>query len=154
MRIARCRITGNAIALACALLLGACATDTTMDTASIGTDAARIASPQSPRDEVFYHVFNRSFRDSDGDGHGDLQGIIDGLDYLQSLGVTSILLTPLYPSEFYHNYFTSDFEAIDPDFGTPDDYRRLIAEVHRRGMKLYLDQEIQYTDGEHPWYTE
>ena len=113
-----------------------------------------VAAPATPRDEVFYHVFNRSFRDSNGDGHGDLQGIIDGLDYLQSLGVTSILLTPLYPSEFYHNYFTSDFEGIDPKFGTQDDYRRLIAEVHRRGMKLYLDQEIQYTDGEHPWFRE
>jgi len=139
--------------LVCALLLCACAT-TTADAPRTDTSATPATPSQTPRDEVFYHVFNRSFRDSNGDGHGDLQGIIDGLDYLQSLGVTSILLTPLYPSEFYHNYFTSDFEGIDPEFGTPDDYRRLITEVHRRGMKLYLDQEIQYTDGEHPWFKE
>ena len=106
------------------------------------------------RDEIFYHVFTRSLRDSNSDGDGDLQGLIDSLDYLHALGITSVLLTPLYPSEFYHNYFTSDFEGIDPEFGTLTDYHRLVAEVHRRGMKLYLDQEIQYTDGEHPWFKE
>jgi alpha-amylase len=144
------------VGLAGVLMLCACATtmQATSPDASHADESTPHAAPQDQHDEVFYHVFNRSFRDSDGDGHGDLQGVIDGLDYLQSLGVTSILLTPLYPSEFYHNYFTSDFEGIDPEFGTADDYRRLIAEVHRRGMKLYLDQEIQYTDGEHPWFKE
>lgn len=102
--------------------------------------------------QVFYHVFTRSMRDSNGDGDGDLQGLIDSLDYLQSLGITTLLLTPLYPSAFYHNYFTSDFGGIDPEFGTLADYHRLVTAVHARGMQLYLDQEIQYTDGRHPWY--
>jgi alpha-amylase len=103
-------------------------------------------------DEVFYHVFTRSMRDSNGDGEGDLRGIEQSLDYLQGLGVTSILLTPLYPSSFYHNYFASDFEGVDPEFGTMDDYRSLVAAVHARGMKIYLDQEFQYVAYDHPWY--
>ena len=103
-------------------------------------------------DEVFYHIFTRSMRDSNGDEEGDLKGIEQSLDYLKILGVTSILLTPLYPSAFYHNYFASDFEGVDPEFGTMDDYRSLVAEVHARGMKIYLDQEFQYVAYDHPWY--
>ena len=119
--------------------------------------AANTARPQSvaaaaPADEVFYHIFNRSMRDSNGDGEGDLQGIIDSLDYLKRLGVTSILLTPLYPSAFYHNYFASDFEGVDPEYGTMTDYARLVEAVHARGMKIYLDQEIQYVAYDHDWY--
>jgi glycosidase len=112
------------------------------------------APPAAAEAEVFYHIFNRSFRDSNGDGEGDLRGMIEGLDHLKALGVTSILLTPLYPSPFYHNYFATDFEGIDPEFGTMDDYRRLVAEVHRRGMKIYIDQEMQYVAGGHPWWEE
>jgi len=91
-------------------------------------------------------------RDSDGDREGDLKGIEQSLDYLKALGVTSILLTPLYPSAFYHNYFASDFEGVDPEFGTMDDYRSLVAAVHARGMKIYLDQEFQYVAYDHPWF--
>ena len=75
------------------------------------------AAPADLRDEVFYQIFTRSMRDSNGDGEGDLKGIADSLDYLKQLGVTSILLTPIYPSSFYHNYFASDFEGVDPEFG-------------------------------------
>lgn len=114
--------------------------------------AGETAASLLPSDEVFYHVFNRSLRDSDGDGHGDLQGIIDSLDYLEDLGITSILLTPLYPSRFYHNYFASDFEGIDPEYGMMADYHRLVEAVHRRGMKIYLDQEIQYVAYDHYWF--
>ena len=65
-------------------------------------------------EEIFYHVFFRSFRDSDGDRIGDLKGLTEQLDYLKDLGVTSILLTPLQPSPYYHNYFATDFESIEP----------------------------------------
>jgi len=102
--------------------------------------------------EVIYHVFQRSFFDSNGDGHGDLNGIRVKLDYLQELGVTSLLLTPLYQSEFYHNYFATDFEKIDGEYGSMADYLALVKEVHRRGMKLYQDVEMQYVTHEHPWY--
>lgn len=102
--------------------------------------------------EVIYHVFQRSFFDSDGDGHGDLKGMEQKLDYLQELGVTSILLMPLYQSEFYHNYFASDFREIDPEFGGMDEYLSLVREVHRRGMKIYQDVEMQYVTQDHEWY--
>ncbi|MDQ8756795.1 alpha-amylase family glycosyl hydrolase [Sphingosinicella sp. LHD-64] len=105
-------------------------------------------------DEVFYHIFMRSFRDANGDRQGDLRGLTGRLDYLVSLGVTSILLTPLQPSPFYHNYFATDFEGIDPDFGTMQDYLAFIRAAHQRGLKVYLDQEIQYVAEGHPWLTE
>lgn len=115
---------------------------------------AQTPTPPEPHEEVFYHVFNRSMRDSNGDGHGDIQGMIDSLDYLKQLGVTSILLTPLYPSHLYHNYFASDFEGVDPEYGTMADYARLVAEVKARGMKIYLDQEMQYVADDHVWWAE
>ena len=104
------------------------------------------------QDEIFYHIFTRSMRDSNGDGEGDLKGIEQSLPYLKQLGVTSILLTPLYPSPFYHNYFASDFDGIDPSFGTMSDYRRLVRQIHARGMKIYLDEEFQYVSYDHKWF--
>ena len=103
-------------------------------------------------DEVFYHIFTRSMRDSNGDREGDLKGIEQSLPYLQRLGATAILLTPLYPSSFYHNYFASDFDGIDPDFGTMRDFRSLVRAVHRRGMKIFLDEEFQYVAYDHRWF--
>jgi alpha-amylase len=103
-------------------------------------------------DEVFYQIFVRSFRDSDGDRIGDLRGIQDKLGYLQDLGVTSILLTPINPSPFYHNYFASSFEGVDPDYGSAGSLAELVAAIHARGMKIYLDQEIQYAAQDHPWW--
>ncbi|GLR15670.1 alpha-amylase family glycosyl hydrolase [Portibacter lacus] len=104
------------------------------------------------KDEIFYHVFQRSFYDANGDGHGDLQGLRSKLDYIEELGVTSILLLPLYDSSFYHNYFANDFRKIDPVYGTFDDYIELIDDIHRRGMKLYLDMEVQYVAEDHLWF--
>jgi len=106
----------------------------------------------SAQSEVMYHVFQRSFFDSNGDGHGDLKGMQQKLDYLQQLGVTTILLTPLYQSDFYHNYFATGFEEIDPEYGTMKEYADLIKEVHNRKMKLYQDVEMQYVTGKHPWF--
>jgi len=104
------------------------------------------------RDEIIYHVFQRSFFDSNGDQHGDLAGIQQKLDYLQDLGVTSILMTPLYESVYYHNYYSSDFDKIDSTYGTKEDYLALIQQMHRRGMKLYMDMETQYVTEDHLWY--
>ncbi|WP_206185257.1 alpha-amylase family glycosyl hydrolase [Sphingosinicella sp. CPCC 101087] len=105
-------------------------------------------------EEVFYHIFMRSFRDANGDRQGDLPGLTEKLDHLVSLGVTSILLTPLQPSPFYHNYFATDFEAIDSDYGTMEDYFAFVRAAHQRGLKVYLDQEIQYVADGHPWLDE
>jgi alpha-amylase len=107
---------------------------------------------KAAKGEIIYHIFQRSFYDSNGDEHGDLNGIRLKLDYLQQLGVTSILLTPLYESVFYHNYFASDFKKIDPLYGTMQDYLRLVKELHRRGMKIYLDMETQYVTEDHTWW--
>lgn len=111
-----------------------------------------LGATQTQAQEVIYHVFQRSFFDSNGDGHGDLKGMEQKLDYLQNLGVTSILLTPLYQSEFYHNYFATDFEKIDPQYATMGEYISLVKEVHKRGLKIYQDVEMQYVTHEHPWY--
>jgi glycosidase len=105
------------------------------------------------RDDVVYHIFTRSFRDSNGDGHGDLNGVTESIPYLKSLGVTAVLLTPLYPSRVYHNYFATDFTGIDPEYGTLEDYRRMVAELHKAGIKVYLDMEFQYLAEGHPWWT-
>ena len=104
------------------------------------------------KEEIIYHIFQRSFYDSNGDQKGDLTGIRQKLDYLQQLGVTAILLTPLYQSVFYHNYFASDFKKIDPDYGSMKDYLSLIRELHRRGMKFYMDMETQYVTEDHIWW--
>src|SRR3569833_2151768 len=106
------------------------------------------------KDEVIYHIFQRSFYDSNGDNHGDLNGIRQKLDYLQNLGVTAVLLTPLYDSPFYHNYFANDFKAIDPKYGTLQDYLALIKDLHKRGMKFYMDMETQYVTQGHDWWVD
>lgn len=121
--------------------------------AALQTVAPTVAAPPAQLDrEVFYQIFTRSMRDSNGDREGDLKGIEQSLPYLQKLGITSVLLTPIYPSDFYHNYFASDFEGVDAEFGTMADYRNLVRAIHGRGMKLYLDQEFQYVAYDHPWF--
>lgn len=114
--------------------------------------AVHAAVPADLGDDVFYHIFVRSMRDSNGDGEGDLKGIEQSLPYLEGLGVTAILLTPLYPSSFYHNYFARDFDGVDPAFGTMRDYRSLVRDIHRRGMKIFLDEEFQYVAYDHRWF--
>ncbi len=104
--------------------------------------------------EILYHVCQRSFYDSNGDKHGDLNGLIQKLDYLQELGITSILLLPLYESVFYHNYFPIDFKKIDPEFGTEEEFFNLVKEVHKRGMRIYMDMEIHYITEDHLWFKE
>jgi glycosidase len=113
---------------------------------------AQSHKPAPVKDEIIYHIFERSFYDSNGDQHGDLNGVRLKLDYMQKLGVTAILFTPLYESVFYHNYFASDFKKIDPTLGTMSDYLKLIKELHNRGMKLYLDMETQYVTEDHIWW--
>lgn len=137
-----------------AILLGASMFASSAGAAAIPqTVAPAVAAPPAHIDqEIFYQIFTRSMRDSNGDGEGDLEGIEQSLPYLQQLGVTSILLTPLYPSDFYHNYFASDFEGVDPEFGTTADFRRLLTGIHKRSMKLYLDEEFQYVAYDHPWF--
>jgi glycosidase len=102
-------------------------------------------------DEIFYHVFVRSFRDADGDQIGDLHGLREGLDYIEKLGVTAILLTPVQPSPFYHNYFATSFSDVAAEYGGTRAWFDFVRAAHRRGLKIYMDVEFQYVAGGHPW---
>lgn len=104
---------------------------------------------------VVYQVYPRSFADSDGDGVGDLRGLISRLDYLAYLGVDVIWLSPIYRSPHDDNgYDISDYESVDPAFGTLDDVDELIAGAHERGIRIVMDLVVNHTSDEHPWFIE
>ena len=107
------------------------------------------------KEGVVYQVYPRSFKDSNGDGVGDLGGIIEKLDYIQSLGVSIIWLCPVYPSPNDDNgYDVSDYCNIQPEFGTMEQFDMLLAGVHSRGMKLVMDLVANHTSDEHRWFEE
>ncbi|HTL39997.1 MAG TPA: alpha-glucosidase [Pseudolysinimonas sp.] len=107
------------------------------------------------RTAVVYQVYPRSFADSDGDGIGDLRGVLDRLDHLAYLGVDAVWLSPVFRSPHDDNgYDISDYQAIDPTFGTLDDLDRLIAAAHDRGIRILLDLVVNHTSDEHPWFRE
>jgi oligo-1,6-glucosidase len=104
---------------------------------------------------VVYQIYPRSFADSDGDGVGDLRGVLRHLDYLQRLGVDVVWMSPVYRSPMDDNgYDISDYTDIDPMFGTLADLDKLVAELHARGMKLVMDLVVNHTSDEHSWFTE
>ncbi len=104
---------------------------------------------------VVYQVYPRSFQDSDGDGIGDLRGVIDRLDHLDALGVDVVWLSPVYPSPQDDNgYDISDYQDIDPTFGTLADFDELLAEAHERGIRVVMDLVVNHTSDEHPWFVE
>jgi alpha-glucosidase len=106
-------------------------------------------------DAVIYQIYPRSFQDSDGDGIGDLRGIAQRLDHLVYLGVDAFWLSPIYPSPLADfGYDVSDYTAIDPVFGTMDDFDQLAREAHDRGLKLLIDLVPSHTSIEHPWFRE
>ena len=104
---------------------------------------------------VIYQIYPRSFMDSNGDGIGDLNGITSRLDYLKELGVDVIWLSPIYQSPNDDNgYDISDYQAIMKEFGTMEDFDRMIAGIHERGMRLVMDLVVNHTSDEHPWFLE
>ncbi len=111
------------------------------------------ASADSPTLGVTYEIFVGSFSDANGDGIGDLQGIIDHLDYIASLGVRQIWLTPIHPSPSYHKYDVTDYYAVDPDFGTLDDFDHLTAACDELGITVILDLVLNHSSSQHPWFT-
>lgn len=114
------------------------------------------------RGAVFYQVFVRSFADSDGDGIGDLRGLISRLDYLNDgdpatrndLGVDALWLMPVFVSPSYHGYDTVDYEHINPPYGTDADFATLLREAHRRGMRVIVDLVLNHSSAQHPWFVE
>lgn len=107
------------------------------------------------RDGVIYQIYPRSFADSNGDGIGDLKGIIGKLDYLADLGVDGIWLSPIYPSpDCDFGYDIADYKDIDAKYGTLDDFKNLLNETHKRGLHLIMDMVLNHTSTEHPWFQE
>jgi alpha-glucosidase len=104
---------------------------------------------------IVYEVYPRSFQDSNADGIGDLNGVLQRLDYLAGLGIDAVWISPIYPSPMADfGYDVADYCGIDPIFGTMADFDRLLAEIHRRGLKLILDFVPNHTSNQHPWFLE
>ena len=134
------------------------------------TTQIKTATPVSPpegaagpfwwNDAVFYEILVRSLYDSDGDGVGDLNGLIEKLDYLNDgdpdttddLGVTGIWLMPIAQSPSYHGYDTADYFAVDDEYGTNEDFRRLMEEAHERDIRVIVDLVLNHTSSQHPWF--
>ncbi|MGV3651977.1 MAG: alpha-amylase family glycosyl hydrolase, partial [Devosia sp.] len=107
------------------------------------------------RGAVIYQVYPRSFQDSNGDGIGDLPGILRRLDYLASLGIDAIWLSPIFPSpQADMGYDVSNYTDIDPLFGSLEDFDSLIKGAHERGLKVIIDQVLSHTSDHHPWFRE
>ncbi|CDM87485.1 alpha,alpha-phosphotrehalase [Xenorhabdus bovienii] len=104
-------------------------------------------------DSVIYQIYPKSFQDSTGSGTGDINGITQRLDYLQHLGVEAIWITPFYPSPQVDNgYDVADYCAINPDYGSMEDFDNLVENAHRRGIRIILDMVFNHTSTEHPWF--
>ncbi len=107
------------------------------------------------RDGVIYQIYPRSFADSNGDGVGDIKGIISKLDYLADLGIDGIWLSPIYPSpDCDFGYDISDYQGIDPKYGTLDDFKNLLSEAHKRGLHIIMDMVLNHTSTENFWFQE
>jgi alpha-glucosidase len=120
-------------------------------------EAAPIASPQPEwwRGAVIYQIYPRSFRDTNGDGIGDLAGIVEGLDYIAALGVDGIWISPFFTSPMKDfGYDVADYCGIDPSFGSFEDFDRIIAKAHSVGLKVIIDQVYSHTSDEHAWFQE
>ena len=104
------------------------------------------------KNAVVYQIYPRSFCDSNGDGIGDLNGITSRLDYLKKLGVDILWLSPVYQSPGDDNgYDISDYRAINPEFGTMEDFDRMLSEAHARGIRIVMDLVVNHTSDEHAW---
>lgn len=111
-------------------------------------------------DAVFYEIFVRSFADSDGDGIGDFKGLTQKLDYLNDgnpdtttdLGITGIWLMPIHPSPSYHGYDVTDYTAVNPEYGTLEDFQAFLDAAHQRGIRVIIDLVLNHTSNEHPWF--
>lgn len=102
----------------------------------------------------YYEIFVGSFYDSDGDGMGDLNGIVEKLDYIEDMGFNGIWLMPVMPSPTYHKYDVTDYKNIDTAYGTVDDFKNLVEACHEKNIRLIIDMVLNHTSSQHPWFME
>jgi alpha-amylase len=138
-----------ALIILCTLLLTMALTATS---AAQSAQATPRRDPATAASGVYYEIFVRSWYDTNSDGIGDLNGVTAKLDYLKSLGVSGIWLMPINPSPSYHGYDVTDYDAINPQYGSMADFQRLLSEAHKRGIKLIIDLVINHTSSAHPWF--
>lgn len=144
-----------------AVLLSACfAVACSNNALSAQASGPSLDSTQWWRDGVCYEVFVRSFADADGDGVGDLRGLISRLDYIndgnpgstRSLGANCIWLMPIARAASYHGYDVTDYYHVDPHYGSDEDFRTLVQEAHRRGIHVVVDFVPNHSSSEHPYF--
>ncbi|WP_062210135.1 maltose alpha-D-glucosyltransferase [Aureimonas sp. AU12] len=110
-------------------------------------------APDWYKDAIIYQLHVKTFMDSNGDGIGDFAGLLSKLDYVKELGVTAIWIMPFYPSPLRDDgYDISDYESINPNFGTMEDFERLVDEAHKRGLRIITELVINHTSDQHPWF--
>lgn len=107
-----------------------------------------------PNAGVTYEIFVQSFNDSNGDSIGDFNGVTQKLDYVKELGANAIWFMPIMPSPTYHKYDVTDYKAVHPDYGTMEDFKKLLDEAHKRDIKVVIDLIINHTSNQHPWFLE
>ena len=139
--------------LALLLLTGCAAPAAQSKTEKALEEIAALGTSPDDNYRTWYEIFVYSFCDSNGDGIGDLQGVISRLDYLQELGVNGIWLMPIHPSQSYHKYDVANYNAIDPAYGSLDDFRELLAECEKRDIHVIMDLVLNHTANNHHWFT-
>ena len=138
-------------AVACVVSLAACGSSS-VQMLEFNKDLEMAAVDDDYR--TTYEIFVYSFCDSNGDGIGDINGIRSKLDYIADMGFDQLWLTPVHPSDTYHKYDVDDYYAIDPAFGTMEDYEALLKECHERGIRVLLDLVLNHTSDSHEWFTQ
>lgn len=111
-----------------------------------------VLTPDNSTSGITYQLLVYSFADSDGDGVGDFNGIASKLDYLKEMGVGALWLSPINSAGAYHGYDALDYASVNPDYGTEDDFRNLVAKAHEKGIRIYLDYVLNHTSANHPWF--
>ena len=148
--------------LFCITLLLGCTAQTPLDAPPPMASVAASSEYQSLRFDAgttrwwnsatVYEIWPRSFKDSDGDGNGDFNGMTSKLDYLKDFGIDAVWLTPMFEAPSYHGYDFQDFYSVERDYGTMAEFERFVAESHQRGIKVILDLVLNHISDQHDWF--
>lgn len=159
MKQDRIRLSAAAVVSAAAVFLSGCSAPGAQDDMNVTTEEKLPEYKYQQELNIiddnyrnYYQVFVYSFCDSNGDGIGDLNGVTSKLDYIQEMGFNGIWLSPIMPSGSYHKYSVKDYLAVDPQYGTMEDFENLAAECEKRGIKLLIDLVMNHSSKEHEWF--